>query len=122
MSEYYLLGISVILLLGMFYHAFKKKKIKRFLLIESVLIIVFIVCRQMYSSNLRTMQTIMCNLADNISDAKTFEREVAPLFQIKDAYPKILLARIRDESYQYEGIQIMDIADWLAERPSISQN
>lgn len=67
MNEY-LLGISVILLLVMFYHAFKKKKIKRFLFIESVLIIVFIVCRQMYSSNLRTIQTIMCNLADDVTN------------------------------------------------------
>ena len=34
---------------------------------------------------------------------KTFEREVSPLLQIKDAYPKMVLARIRDEAYQYEG-------------------
>lgn len=52
---------------------------------------------------------------------KTFEREVSPLLQIKDAYPKMVLARIRDEAYQYEGIQIVDIADWLAEQPSTSQ-
>ena len=33
----------------------------------------------------------------------------------------LVLARIRDEAYQYEGVQIIDIADWLAEQPSISQ-
>ena len=60
-------------------------------------------------------------VSDNISDAKTFEREVSPLLQIKDAYPKMVLARIRDEAYQYEGVQIVDIADWLAEQPSTSQ-
>lgn len=50
----------------------------------------------------------------NISDEKTFEREVRPLLQIKDAYPKMVIARIRNEAYQYEGIQIIDIADWLS--------
>ena len=50
----------------------------------------------------------------NISDEKTFEREVRPLLQIKDAYPKMVITRIRNEAYQYEGIQIIDIADWLS--------
>ena len=66
-------------------------------------------------------EKLYIQVSDNISDAKTFEREVSPLLQIKDAYPKMVLARIRDEAYQYEGIQIVDIADWLAEQPSISQ-
>ena len=66
-------------------------------------------------------EKLYIQVSDNISDAKTFEREVSPLLQIKDAYPKMVLARIRDEAYQYEGIQIVDIADWLAEQPSTSQ-
>ncbi len=60
-------------------------------------------------------EKLYIQVSDNISDEKTFEREVTPLLQIRDAYPKLVIARIRDEEYQYEGIRIVDIADWLAE-------
>lgn len=62
----FLQGTAIILLLVMFCHAIKKKKMKRFLLIESVLIIVFVICRQMYNSNLDTIETVMVNLTDNV--------------------------------------------------------
>lgn len=54
----------------------------------------------------------MC-VSDNISGQKTFEKECAPLFQIRDAYFKMIIARTKHPKYSYEGIVICDIADWL---------
>ncbi len=62
---------------------------------------------------LRQNEKLYIQVSDDISNPDTFDREVTPLLKIEDAYPKMVLARTRHEAYQYEGVQIIDIADWL---------
>ena len=58
-------------------------------------------------------EKIYIQVSDNISAQKTMEREIGPLLQIRDAYPKMIIARTRHEDYQYEGVLITELSNWL---------
>jgi predicted AAA+ superfamily ATPase len=62
---------------------------------------------------MRGSEKIYIQVSDDISGKETFDREVAPLLQIKDAYPKFLLARTRHDESDYEGVRIIDLAQCL---------
>ena len=62
---------------------------------------------------IKRSKKLYIQVANSVDDPDTFRREVDPLLRIRDAYPKIVLTRTRQEPYQHEGVWIIDVADWL---------
>ncbi len=60
-------------------------------------------------------EKIYVQVSDNISDENTLKRELSSLQAIKDSYPKILLANTNHETYDIDGIKVIDISRWLIE-------
>ncbi len=51
----------------------------------------------------------------NMSDEATFEREISPLKQIRDNYSKTILTLDKFSVGNYEGIEVVNVIDWLLE-------
>lgn len=52
----------------------------------------------------------------SMTEKATFEREIAPLRIIKDNYPKTILTLDRFSLGDYEGIEVVNVVDWLEEK------
>ena len=59
-------------------------------------------------------EKIYIQVSDDISEPKTLDRELEPLWKIRDSYPKLLIARTRHDEVDRDGVRIIDIARWLA--------
>ena len=62
---------------------------------------------------------IYIQVSDDISNEKTFKRELEPLLKIQDAHSKVIIARTKHDTYQYEGVDVIDIATWLSKKDEI---
>ena len=63
---------------------------------------------------IKRSEKLYIQVSDDISSEKTFEREISPLLKIGDAYPKMILARTHHETTDRDGVQVVDLARWLA--------
>ena len=62
---------------------------------------------------LRGSEKMYVQVSSDVLSRETFQREIEPLAKVKDAYPKMLIARTRNPETDYEGIRIVNIVDWL---------
>lgn len=60
-------------------------------------------------------EKIYIQVSEYIDNEETFKRECSSLLAIRDAYPKIIIARTHHDEYLYEGIKIIDLVKWLSE-------
>ena len=63
---------------------------------------------------MRGSEKFYIQVSDNITAQETFERELAPFAKIRDGYPRTLIARTRNPETDFEGVRIVNLADWLS--------
>lgn len=52
-------------------------------------------------------------VAASVRDESTLQRELAPLIQIRDSYPKLILTLDEDPDADYNGILRTNVLEWL---------
>ena len=60
----------------------------------------------------RDKQTVYFQVSSSVLDENTLERELTPLKQIKDNYPKFLLT-LDDHTCDHDGIQQVNLINWI---------
>lgn len=60
-------------------------------------------------------------VAYDITEKKTFEREARSLLTVRDASPKVLIAITNHPEYLHEGVHVIDAADWLSGKISLAK-
>ena len=64
---------------------------------------------------MKNNEQIYIQVCENLNDEKTLNREISPLLSIKDGYKKMIITRLNHEGYLQDGIEVIDIADWLSQ-------
>ena len=60
----------------------------------------------------RDKKTVYYQVSASVLDESTLERELAPLRQIRDNYPKFLIT-LDDHTCDHDGIQQVNLIEWL---------
>ena len=63
-------------------------------------------------------EQIYIQVSTFLDDENTMKRELDPLLNIKDGYPKVIIARTHQDKYSVDGIEVIDIAEWLMDNPT----
>lgn len=61
----------------------------------------------------RRGERVYVQVSDDVSREETLRRELAPLLEVRDAYPKVVLARTHHETTDWDGVRVIDLAAWL---------
>ncbi len=62
---------------------------------------------------IRRDERMYIQVSDDISQEKTFQREIDPLLKIRDNYPKFVIARTGHDLVDWDGVKVIDLAQWL---------
>lgn len=62
---------------------------------------------------IRRDERVYIQVSDDVSREETLERELLPLRHVRDAYPKVLIARTKHDPVDRDGIKVVDLARWL---------
>ena len=64
----------------------------------------------------RDGETLYIQVTEDMSDQSTMERELAPLFAIRDAHPKMIVVAKGSYPANIDGVKIVKIEDFLLHR------